>query len=390
MRYRGHLPALDGLRGLAVLSVLWFHCLWSQDALAEPTRLDTVYQRLRGAGWMGVDLFFVLSGFLITGILLDADKRNYFRRFYRRRTLRIFPLYYAFLLGVVLLAWLYPSPNSTRLMGVQPWLWSYATNVLVALQGTLAIQSVNHLWSLAVEEQFYLVWPLVVRWTTAKRVAQVCLLLIAVALVARLAVDTRPVTRYMLTPFRMDALAMGGLLAALLRMEWSLRAWPFLATGAVILAWVGLKLRVLSWIPELMQGFGYTGSALLAAGLLLLALRRGWFEWRWLRFLGKYSYGIYLLHFPLIDWFTDVVQAWGPPPRLLRSQIPAEIAFTLFALSLSTGAALLSWVLIEQPFLKLKERRARAHAVAAGAPLNLRVDSRPPPWASEPPSQPLS
>jgi peptidoglycan/LPS O-acetylase OafA/YrhL len=343
MRYRGHLPALDGLRGIAILSVIWLHSSWSVGAQSEPNLIDALYQRIRAAGWMGVDLFFVLSGFLITGILLDADRRDYFRRFYRRRTLRIFPLYYTFLIGAAMVTRVHPS------------LWFYGANIVAAFQGLGVLGSLAHLWSLAIEEQFYVVWPLVVRWSTPKRVAQVCLALIVLALAGRLALDTPPIMRYVLTPFRMDTLAMGGLLAALLRMGRTPRPWPFLAAGMAILGWIGLQVRRLPWHNDLMQGIGYTGTALVAAGLLLLALRRGWFEWRWLRFFGKYSYGIYVLHFPLKDWLQDLARSWGPPPRFLGSQIPAEFVFALLVLSVSTGAALLSWVLIERPFLNLKD-----------------------------------
>lgn len=345
MRFRGHLPALDGLRGVAILAVLWSHAQWASiGSNIESTLPDLLYQRLRVAGWMGVDLFFVLSGFLITGILLDAEKRDYFKRFYTRRTLRIFPLYYTFLIGIALTGIFHPA------------LWIYGANVLVALYGMPVLGSLGHLWSLALEEQFYLVWPWVVRWSSPTTVARICLGVIVVALVSRLTIPASSTALYTLPPFRTDALAMGGLVAAGLRLGWTFKPWPFLLAGLGIVLGIGATIHVFSWDKPLMQGIGYTGTGLLATGLLLLTMQREWFNRPVLRFFGKYSYGIYVLHLPLLVGFAHLLNRGTLPPRVWGFQFPAEVAFAVVGLGGCTVVALLSWHLIEQPFLKLKDR----------------------------------
>ena len=147
---RQHLPELDGIRGLAVLTVILHHGFGFE------------------LGWFGVELFFALSGYLITGILVDAKGRHrgwdYFRGFYGRRSLRIFPLYYLVLLLVlVVLPGLWPMTFALFDPAREhaAWFWSYTQNVLFAREGTI-LPGVFHLWSLAVEEQFYLLFPLLI------------------------------------------------------------------------------------------------------------------------------------------------------------------------------------------------------------------------------------
>ena len=179
---RRHIPVLDGLRGLAVVLVLLFHL----DRLSGAAWPDRVLARLFGAGWVGVDLFFVLSGFLITGILVDtAAQRNFFRNFYARRALRIFPLYYALLVvGFAVYPTFAPAIHADRdwrlFLDGQWWFWSYLANIRLAAVGG-APMNFGHLWSVAIEEQFYLVWPLLLllawrlgrRWASPERSALV-------------------------------------------------------------------------------------------------------------------------------------------------------------------------------------------------------------------------
>src|SRR5262245_13745 len=162
-------PALDGLRGLAILPVMLTHFVSDGD-LSPVSKVDEIVSATLTLGWVGVELFFVLSGFLITGILLDSrGAPHYFRNFYIRRTLRIFPLYYGFLalwLGVLPLFYKWPNDVLKVVsIPVSPvWSWAYLTNIVQALHDDWRAGPpyTTHFWSLAIEEQFYLVWPTVV------------------------------------------------------------------------------------------------------------------------------------------------------------------------------------------------------------------------------------
>ena len=156
---QGHMPRLDGLRGVAIILVMFFHLVFFQPAC----RVDHLFHHFTKYGWTGVDLFFILSGFLITGILLDSKGApNYFRNFYVRRCLRILPLYYAFVLGLI---FLYPLAGAhfraerDTLVANQPWLWTHTVNWLVTKTGDFTSKSTlgtGGFWSLAIEEQYYL------------------------------------------------------------------------------------------------------------------------------------------------------------------------------------------------------------------------------------------
>ncbi|MEO6924199.1 MAG: acyltransferase, partial [Bryocella sp.] len=219
-----HIPALDGIRGLALLLVLMFHMLWSNPYVSGPW-IVRVLARAHMYGWMGVDLFFVLSGFLITGILYDTlDDRHFFRNFYARRILRIFPLYYGFLLLVVVV---------TLATGHQVG-WSTMVYFLTYTQSlvlhpvhalsTVPWINVNHFWSLAIEEQFYLMWPCAIFLLRTRRriaIAAVCGALLSV-LVRIICVHyglnrMQPYIVYSWTPSHLDGLFLGGLLAMLVR-----------------------------------------------------------------------------------------------------------------------------------------------------------------------------
>ncbi len=363
-----HHPGLDGLRGVAVLMVLAFHFLHidGEGGPAERAILSA-----SGTGWAGVDLFFVLSGFLITGILLDArGGSGYFRAFYARRVLRIFPLYYAYL-AVLFLAVPLLLPSLDVKPETQGWLWTYLGNVLFAREGGFAASPYTaHFWSLAVEEQFYLAWPLVVWVLPRRRLALVCLGLVAGAFALRFGIHRttfNATAAYVLTPARMDALAMGALVAVAAREPswWPRvrRVAPWLvaaSAGAVAVVWVhqgGLfggdpVVQVWAFGP-LAAGFG----ALLVlavdpapASRLSRILSRPW-----LRGAGKYGYGLYVLHYPIFlaleaAGFTALALA-----SVLGSRIAGMAAFAAVAGAATFAAALLSWNLLERPFLRLKD-----------------------------------
>ena len=212
---RGRLAQLDALRGAAILMVMLYHAGERSSSGLSP--LDV----LAGWGWAGVDLFFVLSGFLITGGLLDTiGSPSYYRDFYVRRALRIWPLYYAVLAAVFVVApaW-FPAACSSaeyrQTAGVQGWLWLGSPQVPVSFDGETSLQTgwvtLVHLWSLGVEEHFYVIWPIAVAWLGVRRLHWACLAAIMAAPAFRLTAVLAgfPRAAYLFTLCRMDGLAAG-------------------------------------------------------------------------------------------------------------------------------------------------------------------------------------
>lgn len=205
-----HCPALDGLRGLAILMVSVYRFGRELDPASHPA--IAVVRRLVPVGQYGVDLFFVLSGFLITGILLRSkDRPHYYRNFIARRALRIFPLYFAsLLLGLIVLPQLFGTDMFDKARDQQLYLWTYTTNLRMSWLNSWCFGPFDHFWSLAVEEHFYLVWPAILCFTR-QRLLWVCLTLILTVLVGRTLAATNPafgVAVETLTLFRLDALCM--------------------------------------------------------------------------------------------------------------------------------------------------------------------------------------
>jgi peptidoglycan/LPS O-acetylase OafA/YrhL len=205
-------PALDGLRGLAILIVVLYHC---RTVGRPPRAIASLFE----IGWTGVDLFFVLSGFLITGILLDSrSASNYFSSFYARRVLRIFPLYYLALSLVLLGGSLRLLPSGDH-AGTPAWYFIYAQNWKF-----VDVPFLGHFWSLAVEEQFYFLWPLIVYLFPERRVLQIAIAGSVIAIPLRsvlLSSGINPNYIYWNTFTRMDALLMGAACACLLKEGWT-------------------------------------------------------------------------------------------------------------------------------------------------------------------------
>ena len=216
-RLTGRIPVLDGWRGFAILVVILHNGGFIAYELDGPSGLVVVLTNtVLASGWVGVQLFFVLSGFLITGILVDtAGAPRFFRSFYLRRTLRIFPVYYAFLAVYFLVVPLLPggAPPGEGQLADQLWYWTYLSNWLPLLEHPSG--PLNHLWSLAVEEQFYLVWPLLVV-VSGRRFPWVVLFFVVAAPLSRLGMHRaglEPEYLYHFTNARADALAIGALVA---------------------------------------------------------------------------------------------------------------------------------------------------------------------------------
>jgi peptidoglycan/LPS O-acetylase OafA/YrhL len=363
---------LDGLRGLAILAVLLCHYLSGQ----EHGNLTPWLRQMISAsniGWTGVDLFFVLSGFLIGGILLDErDAPHYFRAFYLRRVHRILPIYYGWtlLFAVVVLAsfsgWFgLASPDRGELW-VVPVQLAFIQN-LFSSWTPLQTKWFAATWSLAVEEQFYLFVPLLIRWLPRRRLVAILVAIVCLAPFLRLLVF-----RYgpldgprVLLPCRADALAMGALLAAGWR---NVRFRDFLRTHErhlqisvlLLLAGVLAMLRSLIGGPNLVQAtIGYTWMAVLFGGLLLLALAQspGWFaaamRWAWLRSLGEVSYCVYLVHFPFLFFAHQWITKSGP-----RLESWRDVGVTALALAATMGFAALSWRWLEKPMIRAGHRHS--------------------------------
>jgi peptidoglycan/LPS O-acetylase OafA/YrhL len=363
-------PALDGLRGIAILLVLLHHF-----TILEPaSEADAWLANVALIGWSGVDLFFVLSGFLITGILIDArDSDRYFTSFYARRTLRIFPLYYlvVFLSMVVL-------PQFPRwhdlLAGAgapeeQLPYWLYLTNFAVAERDRFLHGVLDIAWSLAIEEQFYIVWAVVVWLCPSRALGWMCGALVIAAPVARfiaLANNASAISVYVLPIYRADALATGALLAWLVRRHGvaPLRA---LAAPIGLAAAAGVVIVCLIdgeswWWGETMQRFGYSLLALTGAGMLAAAVTRPadsiWprlLSVGWLRSFGKYSYCLYLIHLPVMRSVREFVLA---PEQFAMFGSPwaGQALFYGLATAPAFAIAWLSWRVFEAPILRLKSR----------------------------------
>ena len=276
---RGKYAELDGIRGLAILLVLAYHCGRFDSAAI----LDKVINKGFEFGWVGVDLFFALSGYLITGILFDSRRKDgYLKAFFGRRVLRIFPLYFCFLAGLTFFAALIaPSlADSRRFLHLEGWYWLYGVNFLVASHGdwNAAPFDTGILWSLAIEEQFYLIWPFVVWKSSRTTLVQLCAALIACACLLRIVLrwhGVSPPAIYALTPARMDVLLVGALAALLVRGPSSrdqLRGYmrSALAVGVGLLALSVIADRGVTGNGRVMQTLGFTGIALCAFAVILM------------------------------------------------------------------------------------------------------------------------
>ena len=364
-----HLVALDGLRALAVIAVIVFH---ARNNVA-PSALGHAYAWIAIAGWVGVDLFFVLSGFLITGILLDSKPRpRYFRNFYIRRTLRIFPLYYAVLVLALLVGPVVfgdRDPGVRFILHEQGWLWTYMTNVEVLRHDGMLYTSdwlsLTHMWSLAIEEQFYLVWPLLVYLLPRRALVVVASAIVVLAPLGRwmlLEHGVSPEATYEWTTSHLDALAVGSLLAVLVRARPDAVRVVTRALGLIGVAGVLVVIahaHRLELDERWLQIGGLSALALGFGGVVLYAAGGGarWLTHPALVAIGTYSYGIYIFHALLLPLYRRVIDV-DALATLLHSSLAAALVFTAIVVAATTAIAALSWHLFERRFLALKDRWA--------------------------------
>jgi peptidoglycan/LPS O-acetylase OafA/YrhL len=385
--HQGRFRGFDGLRGVAILLVLLWH---ARSATQFPAGALGPVRPLVMSGWAGVDLFFALSGFLITSLLMREESARVatgggpgfaLGRFYLRRALRILPVFYAvFLLNTFILSRfdLFESIRAQQVWneGSRFGLWPYALflgtyflgygRALLAPDAVLPGEAYEVFWSLAVEEHFYLLWPaflLLCRSTRARVVVSlvVCLMLPALRALATARGWDEPYFVHFASHYRLDSILWGGL-AALARPHLSLsartRRGVLAAVGLAIAALVGT--RALSVLPHPTPLGAGLGLSLLAAGTALLLLDLvavptsrlvQALEWRPLAGLGRLSYAVYLIHLPMMDLGRVLVFAQPRAPNLVNFLL----AFLVFG-ALSVLAAWILHRLIERPALTLKQR----------------------------------
>lgn len=364
-----HSPALDGLRGIAILCVLGHHL-----SLVQPgTAFDAGALALLHTGWAGVDLFLVLSGFLITGILLDArGSDRYFVSFYARRALRIIPLYY-----LLIFFSYHVLPNFPvwyqRLVGLSPIpperdFWLFLSNFTMAQRDEIQHGILGVTWSLAIEEQFYLVWAAVVWLCPNAWLGPLCALTVVGTPFLRasaIAAGASEIEVYVLTPYRADALAAGGWLAWMARRPLvgpihrfgPLAAVVGVSGVAALVWWDGHA----SWDGGVKQAIGYSFLALASSGLLLCATQPGngsrmkrLLSTAGLQMFGRYSYCLYLIHVPVMWTVRYTVFDPTRAPLVYGSIWPTQMLFWALVIMPALGLAWVSWRTFESPILRLK------------------------------------
>ena len=380
MRERTYMSQLDALRFFAILGVLVEH-FW------QPHPLPWIFGSVRW-GDIGVRLFFVLSGFLITGILLggrglaESGRRSqifFLRQFYVRRFLRIFPIYYLTLV-VILLAGVWPARQ------IAPWLFTYTTNVYIWHEGQW-VGNVGHFWSLAVEEQFYVFWPVLLLFAPRRWLAPLLVTLICLAPLYRLYASFRyshdvlsgNYTSGTFTPALFDSLGLGALLAIFAR-----RARESTRFRGVLVR-VVLPLGLIVYTGTLAARYAGDIHGSFALSYTALALVFCWLigvasvgfggifgrvlEWRPLAYLGKISYGAYIFHYfvPLgLAYLVGLVGVAYPKTGFANFVLASAVTF---------GIAAISWHLFEAPINNLKRLFPYKHRRETAPELVVAVES---------------
>jgi len=366
------IPALDGLRGIAILLVLLRHAIFgvtSVQGIEAHSRFASFVIACGQLSWSGVDLFFVLSGFLIGGILLDArSSPRYFQTFYIRRAYRILPLYFL-VIGLSLLPHLLAQFSAARAAHTTPlplpW-WSYATftqNFWMAYLGVFGPSGMGITWSLAIEEQFYLSIPLLIRNVRPRNLVIVLLMVIACAPWLRVLLHssmTYPgLASYVLMPTRADALCLGVLAALLVRNEvfwnwlqsnrrtlWSVTGVFFL--GVAYMTWQGydaLSFAMTTW------GFSWLATFYTCILLIAVSSSRGpvsrILQNPSLMRLGTLAYCSYLVHVAIMNALRHPLKAHFP-----EFPVAAWLVGGILGIALTLAVAALSYKYFEKPLLK--------------------------------------
>lgn len=363
---QNRLKELDGVRGLAILMVMMFHIFKRADYFSNNEYLRFI-SKLSAIGWAGVDIFFVLSGFLITTILLKTKpEKNYFRNFYARRALRIFPLYY---ITISILLYILPFTDPERGMqtqGLWPFYYLYQQNWTFITTAPSFLVSVT--WSLAIEEQFYLIWPALTYYFNKRQLALISIGIILVSITARIVLIIFPQTSmdprriiYFGSLTRFEQLAFGALTALLFssqKQDVVPRKLLYAICAASISAFAMIAITdnpnpLVSYDLAL---WSYTLMAIFSATLIITLLIQkekmllsSIFKNPILTFFGKYSYSIYLFHLPVTLYLLNVLV------KADRQSAKAWLIFTAGCFCVTIIASLLSWNLLEKRALEYKK-----------------------------------
>lgn len=347
-------PALDGIRGLAILLVVLFH--------------NFGFMRYFSFGWLGVDLFFVLSGFLITGILMrSAGQENFLRNFYMRRVLRIFPLYYlCLIIFLIILPAFHKAPAGLKYyVDNQWWFWTYLQNWLFIIKKTTSSDILHHFWSLAVEEQFYLIWPLIILLVRKPKLLIVIMSTVLITVIClRYIIWEKQIENLayfnLYTFSRIDGIAIGSIMALVHQLDHG-----FLKKNSTIIVLLLAGANFLFYFINSRNNFGfpymaiigYTTFALMFALLIYEAVTGGskiinvLFNNGILKFFGKISYGFYVYHWPLFVLLNPLLLSWLQEHSMPYPHVLSSITCSLVGLAVS----LISYRYFESWFLKRKQ-----------------------------------
>ena len=355
---RRYVPALDGVRGIAIMLVVLYHNFGFGDQFY--------------IGWLGVDLFFVLSGYLITGILIDTvNSKKYLRNFYARRVLRIFPLYY---LVLIIFLILFPAINfHKQSLGYytdnQLWFWGYLENWLLIFNFPQGTEYLNHFWSLAVEEQFYLIWPFIVLLLKKPKTLLVFMLFVLVLLVVvRSCLWSLKIENFNYTLFyrftRIDGICIGCIIALSqkINLNFLSKNTAYIVTG---LAGINFLFYFLNRAGEFdfpyLAFVGYTTFAAMF-GLLVNEAAMGnnrlvntLFSLPPLRYIGRISYGFYIFHFPIYLLLSPILYNFISS-YFVFTEKTAQLTVSITATIIAFIVSVISYHTFEMIFLKMKNR----------------------------------
>jgi len=369
------IEVLDGVRGLAILLVMFYHFSIPFQHHIKTNNIDILLAKILQTGWVGVDLFFVMSGFLITSILLQTRvTTSYFKNFYVRRVLRIFPLFYAVLLILIIILpsmFIYMEKSTLVMQENSLWFWTYLVNFKIASIGSFSGFQGGYMWSLAIEEQFYLIWPIIV-FCYHKNIARLSMIIIVLSIILRIILmhcyGFSATSVYVLPFTHIEGLLFGACLSVIykngsLNKVYSAVFYPALVISLGVLLFVLIEYKRFVFYDYYTAMFGLFSVAILAALLvlkLLLALEQenkviivNIFESRVLNKFGGLCYGLYLFHHPIgvivnklipIDTFT-----------FMGSSFPTLFIIIILSSTSSYFVAYYSYLLFEKPFLKLKK-----------------------------------